>query len=139
MRFTFKDTSHIGDIVAIPFFGLLIYYFYNIENKSLFEYILYYFCVAGFVLDISFTCLFMKKTQCFNIFLFIFFYGAIKPLGKIDRFGLIPLSYYNIVVHNRQCINNRIWIVINRMLVKKKVTYANFIENIAFHIEAFMK
>ena len=37
--------SHYGDIIAIPFFTLLVIYFYNIENKSYIEYILFFFYV----------------------------------------------------------------------------------------------
>ena len=54
--------SHYGDILAIPFFGLLVYYFYGIENKSPMEYVLFAFSVMGFILDIFYTYLFYKKT-----------------------------------------------------------------------------
>ena len=50
--------SNYGDIFAIPFFALLIIYFYGIENKSKYEYILLIFSVCGFILDIMFTCIF---------------------------------------------------------------------------------
>ena len=51
--------SNIGDILAIPFFGLLVFYIYNIKNKTEFEYLLYLFSLSGFILDIIFTYLFM--------------------------------------------------------------------------------
>ena len=51
--------SNIGDILAIPFFGLLIFYFYNIKNKTKLEYLLYLFSISGFLLDIIFTYLFV--------------------------------------------------------------------------------
>jgi hypothetical protein len=47
------------DILAIPLFGLSSIYFYNIENKTVIEYILLLFSVAGFILDIFFTYLFL--------------------------------------------------------------------------------
>ena len=53
-----KNLSHYGDILAIPFFGLLVIYFYNIKNKSIMEYVLLYFSIAGFVLDILYTYIF---------------------------------------------------------------------------------
>jgi hypothetical protein len=51
--------SNIGDILAIPFFGLLVFYFYNIKNKTKLEYLLYLFSISGFILDIIFTYLFV--------------------------------------------------------------------------------
>jgi hypothetical protein len=60
MNFIINKLSHYGDILAIPFFGLLIIYFYNIENKTLFEYLLLVFCTCGFLLDILFTYLFFS-------------------------------------------------------------------------------
>jgi hypothetical protein len=56
-----KNSSHYGDILAIPFFALLIIYFYNIKNKSILEYILFYFSIAGFVLDILYTIMFLSN------------------------------------------------------------------------------
>jgi hypothetical protein len=41
-----------ADILAIPFFGLLIYYFSSIKNKNGIEYILYFFAIIGFIFDI---------------------------------------------------------------------------------------
>ena len=55
-----KNLSHYGDILAIPFFALLVIYFYNIKNKSIMEYVLLYFSIAGFVLDIFYTYISMK-------------------------------------------------------------------------------
>jgi hypothetical protein len=56
--------SHYADILAIPFFGLLIIYFYSIKNKSFFEYVLFYFSISGFTLDIFFTYLFFIRAMC---------------------------------------------------------------------------
>jgi hypothetical protein len=55
----FKNISHYGDILAIPFFALLIFYFNRIEQKSVLEMVLYLFSIAGFILDILYTCLFI--------------------------------------------------------------------------------
>jgi hypothetical protein len=55
-----KNISHYGDILAIPFFALLIIYFYNIENKSIMEYVLLFFSISGFILDILYTYIFFS-------------------------------------------------------------------------------
>jgi len=55
-----KNLSHYGDILAIPFFALLMIYFYSIENKSVMEYILFFFSISGFVLDIFYTYIFLN-------------------------------------------------------------------------------
>lgn len=52
------NISHYGDILAIPFFALLVLYFYNIEHKNQLEYILFFFSICGFLLDIVFTFVF---------------------------------------------------------------------------------
>jgi len=61
MRNIIGNLSHYGDILAIPFFALLVIYFYNIENKTVFEYILFYFSISGFILDILYTYVFLSK------------------------------------------------------------------------------
>lgn len=58
-----QNLSHYGDILAIPFFGLLVLYFYGIENKTPMEYVLLVFSAMGFVLDIFYTYLFYNKTK----------------------------------------------------------------------------
>ena len=55
-----KNCSHYGDILAIPFFALLVIYFYNIEHKSTIEYILLCFSRSGFILDILYTYIFLS-------------------------------------------------------------------------------
>ena len=55
-----KNLSHYGDMLAIPFFALLIFYFYNIEHKSIIEYILLFFSISGFILDILYTFIFLS-------------------------------------------------------------------------------
>ena len=56
-----KNCSHYGDILAIPFFALLVIYFYNIEEKSIIEYILLFFSISGFILDILYTYIFLSR------------------------------------------------------------------------------
>jgi hypothetical protein len=53
-----KNISHYGDILAIPFFALLVIYFYNIKNKSILEYVLLCFSICGFILDILYSYIF---------------------------------------------------------------------------------
>ena len=55
-----KYLSHYGDILAIPFFALLIIYFYHIEHKTPVEYILFFFSIGGFLLDILYTLIFFN-------------------------------------------------------------------------------
>jgi uncharacterized membrane protein len=67
-----RNTSHYGDILAIPFFLGLSIYFHKIKNKTFFEYILYIFSISGFLLDSYFTYIFYKnKENKENKFLFI--------------------------------------------------------------------
>ncbi len=56
-----KNISHIGDIIAIPFFILLVHYFYNINNKNPIEYILFLFSLGALIADLFFTYLFIRK------------------------------------------------------------------------------
>lgn len=56
-----KNFSHYGDILAIPFFALLVIYFYNIEEKSRIEYVLLLFSISGFILDILYTYIFLSN------------------------------------------------------------------------------
>jgi len=56
-----ENESHYGDIVAIPFFGLLVYYFYSKRYRSPLENILLVFSISGFVLDTWFTMEFLNK------------------------------------------------------------------------------
>ena len=60
-----KNCSHYGDILAIPFFGLSVIYFYNIKHKSILEYVLFMFSIIGFVLDILYTYIFLSSLKGF--------------------------------------------------------------------------
>ena len=61
MEPTLRNLSHYGDILAIPFFYLLIVYFYKIQNKTTLEYVLLAFAICGFVLDIFYTYVFVNR------------------------------------------------------------------------------
>ncbi len=54
-----QNASHYGDILAIPFFALLVIYFYNIQQKSMIEYLLFCFSISGLILDILYTYIFL--------------------------------------------------------------------------------
>ncbi len=58
-----NDLSHYGDICAIPMFGLLVYYLYKIKNKTQFEYLLLFFSIIGFIVDVSFTYIFLFQIK----------------------------------------------------------------------------
>jgi len=49
------NLDHYGDILAIPFFILLSYYFYKRKNKTNLEYLLMLFSIGGAIADIVFT------------------------------------------------------------------------------------
>jgi len=55
-----KNSCHYGDIMAIPFFALLVIYLYQIPHKTIVEFALLLFAVCGFVLDIFYTYLFLS-------------------------------------------------------------------------------
>lgn len=58
-----QNSSHYGDVLAIPFFALLVNYFYSIECKSILEYLLLWFSISGFVLDIVYTYIFFYMNK----------------------------------------------------------------------------
>ncbi len=51
-----------GDLLAIPFFALSFYYFYNLEDKTNLENILMFFSLAGLILDCLFSAIFLCKS-----------------------------------------------------------------------------
>ena len=58
------NINHYGDILAIPFFIIMSIYFYNIENKSILEYILFLFSLSGLLLDTIFSYFFLFYPNC---------------------------------------------------------------------------
>lgn len=61
MNNVLNNISHIGDIFAIPLFLLTFLYFYEIEEKSLVEYILLFFSLSGLLLDSIFTFVWISR------------------------------------------------------------------------------
>jgi hypothetical protein len=55
-----KNSCHYGDILAIPFFGLLVIYLYQIPHKTVIEGTLLFFAVCGFIFDMFYTYLFLS-------------------------------------------------------------------------------
>jgi hypothetical protein len=53
--------THIGDMLATPFFLLLVIYFYNMENKTPFENVLFLFSITGFLVDATFSYFYVFK------------------------------------------------------------------------------
>ena len=69
-----NNISHYADILAIPFFGLLVAHFYNIENKSDIEYILFLFSIFGLLLDSLFVYMFLydiKSSKKYIIYILL--------------------------------------------------------------------
>jgi hypothetical protein len=57
----FKNISHIGDIIAIPFFFMIFIYFYNIQNRDNIENLILIFSIVALFADILFTYLWYRK------------------------------------------------------------------------------
>jgi hypothetical protein len=49
------DLPQLGDMIAIPFFLWLIYYFYRKPELTIEEKILFLFVIGGFLADIIFV------------------------------------------------------------------------------------
>ncbi len=62
-KFVVKYLCHYGDILAIPLFALLVYYFYRIEYKTTLEYVLFIFSIGGLIFDILFTYSFLTYSK----------------------------------------------------------------------------
>jgi len=50
-----NELTHIGDMLATPFFLLLTIYFYNIENRTLLQDILFLFSFACLIIYVTFS------------------------------------------------------------------------------------
>jgi hypothetical protein len=55
--------AEYGDILAIPFFALMCFYFYGIEKKTPIENILFFFSISGLMADLLFTYLYLYKKR----------------------------------------------------------------------------
>ena len=58
-----KNIENYGDILAIPFFIMLSYYFIIKNNKTIFEYLLMAFAIIGSIADIYFTFKFISSAS----------------------------------------------------------------------------
>jgi hypothetical protein len=56
-----KDIVRFGDILAIPFFLILIFYFIKKERLSEIEMILLLFSIGGFLFDTFFTVIYLRE------------------------------------------------------------------------------
>lgn len=54
-----SNLSNYADLLAIPFFILLVIYFYKKKNRTNIENILFLFAIAGLILDILFSYIFL--------------------------------------------------------------------------------
>jgi|UniRef100_A0A6C0DVH9 hypothetical protein len=54
-----SNLSNYADLLAIPFFILLVIYFYKKKNRTNIENILFLFAIAGLILDIFFSYIFL--------------------------------------------------------------------------------
>jgi hypothetical protein len=50
--------AHYGDLLAIPFFALTVYYFAQIEEKTSLESLLLFFAISGLLADFGFSFIF---------------------------------------------------------------------------------
>ena len=66
-NYSINNLSNFGDILAIPFFALSAMYFYKIQDKSLIEYILFWFSISGLILDILYTYVFLCHFKYSNV------------------------------------------------------------------------
>ena len=57
--------SHYGDIVAIPFFAMLVFYFHNKKNKTTLEHVLFCFSIVGLISDIIYTYIFLYSLKIY--------------------------------------------------------------------------
>jgi len=62
-NFFIKNESHCADILAIPFFVLMVYYFCKKKNRTIIEDILLLFGVSGLVLDTEYSCKFIIENK----------------------------------------------------------------------------
>ena len=60
MKFTNK-LAHYGDMIAIPYFVLLLFYFYQIENKTTFERLIIALIFIALICDVAFTFIFLRS------------------------------------------------------------------------------
>jgi hypothetical protein len=71
--------DHIGDILAIPFFAWLSYYFYHLPQRTPQETALLVFSLGGLIADLVFTFQFARQmhSTVVNLFIVMYFILAI--------------------------------------------------------------
>jgi hypothetical protein len=119
------NISHYGDILAIPFFALLVLYFYEMENKTILEYILFAFSIAGFVLDILYTILFLRK-KWMDWFIWTLNIGGL--FIPINDYFISSQNNINIAIHYCK------WKVfaLSHSFLFTSVFFSNIFENLLF-------
>ena len=55
--------AHYGDMIAIPFFIVTLYYFLLIERKTYLEILIIVFLCIALLWDIASTCLFFTRRR----------------------------------------------------------------------------
>lgn len=55
--------ARYADFIAAPLFLLASYYFFNIQNKNIIEYLLLLFSVSALFIDIFFSVHFLYKNK----------------------------------------------------------------------------
>ena len=58
MKFTNK-LAHYGDMLAIPFYFIVLFYFYQIENKTPLEMLIMAFIFMALMFDVVVTFIFL--------------------------------------------------------------------------------
>ena len=66
--------DHYGDVLAIPFFAWLSFYFHQIPNRTPEETILFLFSFGGLIADLLFTMDFMQRYRTINPYIAVFLY-----------------------------------------------------------------
>jgi len=57
-----SNITRYADMLALPFFALMVYYFLSIKKqKTIIEYLLLLFAITGLILDIVFTIQFINS------------------------------------------------------------------------------
>jgi hypothetical protein len=56
-----QNIFHYGDLLAIVGFIMLIIYFYNIKEKTTYEYLLFAFSIGGLIADIIFSIIYFSN------------------------------------------------------------------------------
>jgi len=72
--------DHIGDILAIPFFAWLSYYFYNLPQRTTEETILLILSLGALIADLVFTLQYARQMHNTTVNLFIVMYFVLAIL-----------------------------------------------------------